>query len=393
MCQPCHYSCLTCNAGTNSNCLTCQANRNFTNYTCPCNDGYYESMQICYSCDPLCRTCLGTATNCTSCFGGLPLTNNTCLCFSGQYLSAGTCYACDPKCSQCFGVATFCTDCYLSQLTSLIGNDCVCNSTTFRDTTTLVCTACDVTCLECVGSTPSNCTLCDSTDPINRILIGTECLCKSSYFLNSSNVCEQCHPTCSVCIGSSNYNCTACQVNYTLIGSYCSFNTVCANYLYDGQCVNLCPKNSYPTAAHTCEKCINGSLYCLFATGCLECQPGYFYNSTTGICTAICQTGMYIDSVGNCLPCQNNCLECQWNSAKSQVTCLKCASLYYLKDSQCSQDCPTPYYYPIGSQCLKCLGNCLTCNSLSATDCVFCQPGMSFLSGQCYQICPLGYYT
>jgi hypothetical protein len=61
-------------------------------------DGMYESSQLCYLCDPLCRTCVGLPTNCTSCFGGLPVSANTCLCYSGQYMSGTTCYPCDAKC-------------------------------------------------------------------------------------------------------------------------------------------------------------------------------------------------------------------------------------------------------------------------------------------------------
>lgn len=125
---------------------------------------------------------------------------------------------------------------------------------------------------------------------------------------------------------------------------------------------------------------------------CLECLSGYFYNSTTATCLPICATGQYIDAVGVCRPCLNNCLECQWNAAKNAVTCLRCAALYYLKDGACSLDCNIPYYYPIGSLCLKCLGNCLTCNSLVASDCVLCKDGTNFLNGNCYASCPSGYF-
>ena len=283
-------------------------------------------------------------------------------------------------------MAAFCLDCYASQLTTLVSNDCVCQLGTYRNTSTLACTLCHTTCVECTGSSSFNCTLCNSSDPINRILTASnECVCKPSYFLEAiNNTCILCSSACTACIGPSDYNCTACQTNHILIGSYCKFNMSCANYLYEGQCVNVCPKNSYPTAAHTCTRCINGCLYCLSATVCLECLPNYFYNSTIGSCTAICHIGRYVDPSGQCLPCINNCLECQWNGLKSMVTCLKCAATFYLKDGQCDQTCPIPYYQPLGSQCLKCIGNCLTCSSLSATACILCRDGMSFSSGQCY---------
>lgn len=177
-----------------------------------------------------------------------------------------------------------------------------------------------------------------------------------------------------------------------LIGSYCKPLITCPNYQYEGQCIDVCPKNSYPTALHTCEKCINGCLYCHSDTLCLECQPGYIFNSLTGSCLAICPSGKYISPNGSCLPCFANCLECQWNSQKNTVTCLKCAALFYLKDGECSSTCSIPYYQPVGSLCLKCIGNCLTCASLSPSACILCKDGTSFLSGQCYATCPTGYF-
>ena len=391
LCAPCHHSCATCSAGTDLTCITCEPNRNFTNYTCPCSDGYYESTQICYLCDPLCRTCSGIPTNCTSCFSGLPLVGGTCLCYSHQYMSGTTCYPCDPKCKECLGVAAFCTECYAAHLTNLTSNDCTCQSGMFKDPSSLVCTPCHSDCLECTGPTSNECTACDGA--LNRFLNGTQCLCNTNFYLNTVNgTCVLCHSSCSVCSGPSNYNCSACQPNFTLIGSYCKPLVSCANYQYEAQCVDVCPKNSYPTALHTCEKCTNGCLFCRSDTVCLECQPGYIFNSATGACIAICQNGKYVSPSGSCLPCFSNCLECQWNPPKNTVTCLKCAPSFYLKDGECSPTCATPYYHPVGSLCIKCLGNCLTCNSLSPSDCVLCKEGLSFLSGQCYSVCPMGHY-
>ena len=128
------------------------------------------------------------------------------------------------------------------------------------------------------------------------------------------------------------------------------------------------------------------------ATVCLECLTGYAYNSATGTCVAFCSTGTYINPAGSCIACSANCLECQWNSVKNQEVCLKCAPSYFIRDSQCSLTCLAPRYYALGSICLRCLGNCETCNSLSASDCVLCKNGTSFLAGQCYQVCPNGYY-
>lgn len=129
------------------------------------------------------------------------------------------------------------------------------------------------------------------------------------------------------------------------------------------------------------------------ASQCISCLAGYFFNASTSACQATCQNGMYVDASGNCMSCTANCAECQWSVAKSVSICLKCMATYYLKDqTQCSQNCPIPYYVPIGSLCLKCIGNCLTCLSLSVSACVLCSANTAYLGGRCYDICPIGYY-
>ena len=154
--------------------------------------------------------------------------------------------------------------------------------TGFKDATTLTCTPCDSTCLTCNGPTSINCTSCDSNSPMYRVLDVDKCVCMTGYFLNSANnSCVVCATGCSACVGASNYNCSACQTDYILIGSYCKFNLTCPNYLYEGQCVNVCPKNSYPTVSHTCLKCTNNCLYCKSDSLCLQCEIGFYYNTNT----------------------------------------------------------------------------------------------------------------
>lgn len=72
---------------------------------------------------------------------------------------------------------------------------------------------------------------------------------------------------------------------------------------------------------------------------------------------------------------------------------MECANTYYLKDETiCSPDCPLPFYIPSGSLCLKCVGNCLSCNSLSAIDCITCKDNTILLNKTCYTVCPNGYF-
>lgn len=107
----------------------------------------------------------------------------------------------------------------------------------------------------------------------------------------------------------------------------------------------------------------------------------------------MCVTGKYVTALGNCENCADNCLECQWNKGKNILSCVKCALTFYLKDETvCSPDCLLPYYIPSGSLCLKCVGHCLTCNSLSGQDCITCRENTALLNKTCYTVCPNGYF-
>lgn len=88
LCQPCYYTCATCFGGTSTSCYTCGINRQYISgsYSCPCNNGFYETAQICYACDPTCQICSIIPTNCTSCNTAIRYLNNSqCLCNTGYY--------------------------------------------------------------------------------------------------------------------------------------------------------------------------------------------------------------------------------------------------------------------------------------------------------------------
>jgi len=98
-CKPCHYSCLSCFAGTSSSCWTCAALRTInTTFSCPCNPGLYELGTICDPCSLLCKTCTSNPTTCTSCPINSFLSNFTCFCNTGFFRNGLTCDVCDPQC-------------------------------------------------------------------------------------------------------------------------------------------------------------------------------------------------------------------------------------------------------------------------------------------------------
>jgi hypothetical protein len=139
LCQPCHYSCLSCFAGTSSSCYTCQINRDYNSYSCPCMAGMYELSQICYICDISCATCTINATYCTSCPISRTLVNGTCVCSPGYYVVGLSCSPCSASCLTCSTTSTTCTSCDTSHGSYLSSSSCICMDGFYEDTTTLLC--------------------------------------------------------------------------------------------------------------------------------------------------------------------------------------------------------------------------------------------------------------
>jgi hypothetical protein len=204
ICQPCHYSCQTCNGPLNTNCLTCKPNRLFQvgSSSCPCNNGFYETAQLCYPCDASCKTCSSLATNCTSCdLLTRYLFNNKCLCREGYYENGGTCAPCDVRCGSCSISPTNCLTCNSSHLTMLSGSSCVCLPNQFQNPVTLICSGCHFKCMTCFGLTENACLTCNSALFRTFNPVSTTCDCNAGYFDTGNATCAQCHSTCLTCYG------------------------------------------------------------------------------------------------------------------------------------------------------------------------------------------------
>lgn len=125
ICEPCDFSCLTCDSSKNSGCLSCtgtaylytNTSGSFCVQVCPGIGFYPDPGNVCKPCHVSCHTCSGTlSSNCNSCAGSYYLHASACnyFCPKGFYRSSETndCLGCHADCSFCFqGGAEGCLSC------------------------------------------------------------------------------------------------------------------------------------------------------------------------------------------------------------------------------------------------------------------------------------------
>ena len=127
-CQPCDYTCHSCNSNTNTSCTACDSNDFRTllvsNNSCPCNNNYKDvGNSICQAVVCPTQTCVTCSDDnvCIECVANLfrTLVNGTCECqdYSLDVLPhITTCSACYPTCQTC-SVAYSSTSCQSCNLT------------------------------------------------------------------------------------------------------------------------------------------------------------------------------------------------------------------------------------------------------------------------------------
>ncbi|EAR93924.2 zinc finger LSD1 subclass family protein (macronuclear) [Tetrahymena thermophila SB210] len=297
-CQDCDPSCSSCNGPSNNNCTQCNTsqNRSLVSTVCVCNDGYYEdNYKTCQKCSPTCQTCNGSLdTQCLTC---------------KNYIYQNTCYDTPPP-------GTYC------------------------DSTTKQCNKCDQTCQACSGPSNNNCTQCDSANGLSLTPQNT-CVCPDNQFIDNSTgtaaKCTNCDAACKTCSGPNNNNCLSCT-----------------NYLFNNQCYEKQPPQTYCDDKKICQQCSQGCNTCEGPNSCKDCMPNFF-----------------LDSYNTCQKCYINCLTC--NGANSNQ-CLSCQNLILKPDNSCG--CQSGYFVDTSNkssiQCNKCDSNCQECQGSQPSQCLSC---------------------
>lgn len=224
---------------------------------------------------------------------------------------------------------------------------------------------------------------------------------------------QQTTPTCTssqykVCTGQPNcfsWSCGNCD-------SSCKTCQNAAN-----QCKECNPGYFFETST-TCKMCDSNCKTCYYsATQCTDCYaPLALQNEQCGGCNPTCdtcqtsnnqvctncKTGRYLAS-GKCNLCTSPCIECT-----SATSCSKCADGYFLSAGKCvkcnslcatcltaATDCPTcsalgysvPYSYNI---CSACDASCKSCQGDGPKQCTSCQYGFFLTPLKACMQCDVG---
>lgn len=250
-CIVCDSNCLSC-TNNSTYCTSCASNNYLYNNTCvfTCPNGYYPQYSSCAPCDPSCSTC-SSFNFCTSCKNPnlyLDVSGGTCngTCNVTTYTLNNTCL---PKCPEAYY---------------------------YPAENPKVCLTCPVGCFTCTSN--SVCQSCqDSYYAYLSICIAK---CPSRYYTNYVSMsCGMCDPACLECIGNSLSDCTVCA----------NGQLVYINSFGIGSCINSCPDGTYQTPT-TCSYCMPTCKTCYNNSTCSSCLPGYYLTSNLN-CSSTCNPG------------------------------------------------------------------------------------------------------
>jgi len=233
---------------------------------------------------------------------------------------------------------------------------------------------CSIQCRTCSGLTEADCTQCYD----NAIMNEGTCECESNYYWDqlidcpSDDVtlclrCLPCDSTCLECDGPLSNQCILCN-----------------GYLYDGQCVDICPNDTFINDLD------NNNRSCVTI-----CPSNSFFFISERVCIANCENSSFIGyfndiNNGTCGICNENCLTCTITS----TNCIICKNDLFLWQNTCVTTCPPSTFLEIsGISCGTCELTCSLCEGTSS-NCSGCQNGyyLDNIANICATNCPLGFY-
>ncbi|CAK67807.1 unnamed protein product (macronuclear) [Paramecium tetraurelia] len=415
-CQPCHYSCLSCDGPELYNCLSCDTTyREFDSVQCNCPIASYDiGNLLCQGCHYSCKSCDNVnLDNCIECSEEVQYRvqiGNTCTCMEGYYDITGEpiCGKCSYKCQLCKDTSYYCLSCPPNSGRQLgSDNSCSCTEEFYDEIQIPICKMCHFKCQSCTDATEQSCNSCNKNK--FRKLINNECVCMQGYFEQEVQECQKCSSYCQECVDQYD-NCTACSKDRYLNGNKCLCKTKVQGYQISTyelkgvlQCQNChytcltCQKSSAPNQCITCldsenrvqigstcickdgyfevgravcQKCSIQCKLCISKDDtCLECLENSLRVLNQMLKKCVCPDGYYDDGQNSlCQQCHYSCYTC----SKMSTLCSECKASSHRQLNDLILTCPCNQgYFDSGVQeCQKCHYSCLSCNSFQ--NCLSC---------------------
>ena len=232
--------------------------------------------------------------------------------------------------------------------------------------------------------------------------------------------CTACHPNCLECTAAAINTCTQCVGTRNLRPDKVCAKNCLDGFFYDDpsdnclSCHSSCRTCNGATSSHclTCRSnqyqvassCFSCSPKCLTCSGpspfqCLSCPPTATLEASTNFCRtpASCPPGYTLDyNLDTCVQCHSTCLTCQNLTATDCLTCGAASSFpLIMANKTCQSGCPVKTFYDSPSRsCIACHATCQACSSTLDKACLLCPSAgqMVQLSGKCATGCPGGTY-
>ncbi|XP_044284420.1 extracellular matrix organizing protein FRAS1 [Varanus komodoensis] len=380
VCEECHFSCLSCTAGSSQNCTACKPPQVLYEDQClsECPEGWYRQDAHCHSCHPSCKTCGGPSEDeCGACHPHATFGDGKCrtACKEGHYLNlVGYCMDCHPLCAQCVadlqGTGGLCLECQ-NPRHLLLRDHCEPECPEGYHKHHGACQRCHPSCRACSGRGPSSCTSCDSSLVLSHTGTCTSA-CSVGFYRDENLRCSPCPSPCLSC--DSGTSCTSCKdPSQVLLFGECQYDSCAPQYYLD-------------FSTKTCKECDWSCNACSGpqSTDCLQCMEGYVLQD--GACVEGCPAGFYHDS-DTCQRCDDDrCLQCH-----GPGECACCEAPFLLLGSQCVRTCGKRYYADHGElKCSACPKRCLECDG--AGRCQVCDSTTFLHEDHCASSCGRGFF-
>jgi hypothetical protein len=211
-------------------------------------------------------------------------------------------------------------------------------------------------------------------------------------FIYNNSCISECPPKTT----KSGNTCVPCEDTDCLVCSVPKTCEKCTNYIFKGDCVDICPIGTYPCPeTKKCIDCIENCDKCSNTYKCEKCETGFLLQND--VCVEKCKEG-YIADKDECKKCTAiDCLVCLPSDLS---TCIKCKPDEILYEKKCVDKCPSGFLpqlvsnvltcVPCSSNCKECIqdpSKCIECNGiqqLQGNTCVDeCPPGQVKIAGEC----------